>query len=141
MVIEGIAYWASVTSPNTTFEPVYTVNLVVSEEKADELRSQGIKVVDKEEGPTVVIKRKVNGPNGMIRSAPKLLDSQKRPMDCKVGNGSKVKVQYKPWEISRSGTVYRGLDFQAMQVLELVSYSVDGDEFDIEDDEEEISEL
>jgi hypothetical protein len=50
-------------------------------------------------------------------------------------------VQYKPWEISRSGTVYRGLDFQAMQVLELISYSVDGDEFDIEDDEEELSEL
>jgi hypothetical protein len=28
-----------------------------------------------------------------------------------------------------------------MQVLELISYSVDGDEFDIEDDEEELSEL
>jgi hypothetical protein len=120
---------------------VYTVNLVISDDKADELRSQGIKVVDKEEGPTVVIKRKVNGPNGMIRTAPKLLDSQKKPIDCKIGNGSKVKVQYKPWEISRSGTVYRGLDFQAMQVLELISYSVDGDEFDIEDDEEELSEL
>ena len=75
MVLEGIAYWASVTSPNTTFEPVYTVNLVISDDKADELRSQGIKVVDKEEGPTVVIKRKVNGPNGMIRTAPKLLMS------------------------------------------------------------------
>jgi hypothetical protein len=141
MVIEGIAYWASVTSPNTTYEPCYTVNLVVSNEKADEMRAQGIKVVDKEEGPTVVIKRKVNGPNGMVRSAPKLLDRQKNPMDCKVGNGSKVKVQYKPWEVNRSGTVYRGLDFQAMQVIDLVSYSVDGGEFDIEDDEEENLEL
>ena len=77
MVIEGIAYWASITSPNTTFEPTYTINLVIAESKADELRSQGIKVVDKDEGPTVVIKRKVNGPNGMIRSAPKLLDRNK----------------------------------------------------------------
>ena len=26
---EGIAYWASVTTPNTKYEPVYTVDLVV----------------------------------------------------------------------------------------------------------------
>lgn len=140
MVLEGIAYWASVTSPNTTFEPTYTVNLVVSSDDADRLRSEGIKVVDKEEGPTVVIKRKVNGPNGMIRRAPKLIDRQRNPLVCQVGNGSKVKVQYKPWESTRNGTVYRGLDFQAMQVLELVTYSGDGDEFDIED-EEELEEL
>lgn len=140
MVLEGIAYWASVTSPNTTFEPTYTVNLVVSSDDADRLRSEGIKVVDKEEGPTVVIKRKVNGPNGMVRRAPKLIDRQRNPLDCQVGNGSKVKVQYKPWEVNRNGTVYRGLDFQAMQVLELISFSSDGDEFDIED-EEELEEL
>ena len=140
MVLEGIAYWASVKSPNTTFEPTYTVNLVVSSEDADRLRSEGIKVVDKEEGPRVVIKRKVNGPNGMIRRAPKLIDRQREEVDYQVGNGSKVKVQYKPWESTRNGTVYRGLDFQAMQVIELVTYSGDGDEFDIED-EEELEEL
>ena len=140
MVLEGIAYWASVKSHNTSFEPTYTVNLVVSSEDADRLRSEGIKVVDKEEGPTVVIKRKVNGPNGMIRRAPKLIDRQREEVDYQVGNGSKVKVQYKPWESTRNGTVYRGLDFQAMQVIELVTYSGDGDEFDIED-EEELEEL
>jgi len=140
MVLEGIAYWASVKSPNTTFEPTYTVNLVISSEDAERLRSEGIKVVDKEEGPTVVIKRKVNGPNGMIRRAPKLIDRQREEVDYQVGNGSKVKVQYKPWESTRNGTVYRGLDFQAMQVLELVTYSGDEDEFDVED-EEELEEL
>ena len=76
----------------------------------------------------------------MIRSAPILMDSARTAIDTRVGNGSKVKVQYKPWEVSRNGTTYRGLDFQGMQVLNLVSYTVDGDEFDIED-EEEISEL
>lgn len=140
MVIEGIAYWASVTSPNTTYEPCYTVNLVIPEDKAAEFRDQGYKVLDKDEGPTVVMKRKVNGPNGMVRPAPILMDSSRTPIDLRVGNGSKVKVQYKPWEISRNGTTYRGLDFQGMQVLNLKTYTVDGDEFDIED-EEEISEL
>lgn len=138
MVIEGIAYWASVTSPNTTYEPVYTVNLVISDNDADRLRSEGIKVVDKEEGPTVVIKRKVNGPNGMIRKAPKLIDRNREALNCKVGNGSKVKVQYKPWEVERQGTTYKGLDFQGMQVINLVTYNVDGDEFEVEGDDEEM---
>ncbi|OUW99403.1 MAG: hypothetical protein CBD88_00900 [Flavobacteriales bacterium TMED228] len=138
MIIEGIAYWASVTSPNTTYEPVYTVNLVISDNDADRLRSEGIKVVDKEEGPTVVIKRKVNGPNNMIRRAPKLIDRNREPLDCKIGNGSKVKIQYKPWEVERQGTTYKGLDFQGMQVLNLVTYNMDGDEFEDEGDDEEM---
>ena len=138
MGIEGIAYWASVTSPNTTFEPVYTVNLVITEDEADRLRSEGIKVIDKDEGPTVVIKRKVNGPNGMIRKAPKLIDRNRQELNCKIGNGSRVKVQYKPWEVNRSGSTYKGLDFQGMQVLDLITYAVDGDEFEDEGDDEEM---
>ena len=127
MIIEGIAYWASVTSPNTTYEPVFIVNVVIYDNDEDRLRYEGIKVVDKEEGPTVVIKRKVNGPNGMIRKAPKLIDRNRESLNCKIGNGSKVKVQYKPWEVERQGKTYKGLDFQGMQVINLVSYNVDGD--------------
>ncbi len=135
-LVEGVAYWASVTTPNTTFTPVYTVNLVVDEEIASDFRSRGFTVKDMEEGPALLIKRKVNGPNGMIRSAPKLLDKHKQPMNVAVGNGSKVKVQYKEWESTWNGTVYKGLDLQAMQVLDLIEYSSpDGAEFDIEDDD------
>jgi hypothetical protein len=135
-LVEGVAYWASVTTPNTTYTPVYTVNLVVDEEIANDFRSRGFTVKDMEEGSALLIKRKVNGPNGMIRSAPKLLDKHKQPMNVAVGNGSKVKVQYKEWETTWNGTQYKGLDFQAMQVLELVEYaSPDGAEFDVEDDD------
>ena len=35
-IVEGTAYWASVTTPNTTYEPVYTVNLVVDDSIASE---------------------------------------------------------------------------------------------------------
>lgn len=136
-LVEGIAYWASVTTPNTTYTPVYTVNLVVTDEVANDFRSRGFTVKDMEEGPALLIKRKVNGPNGMIRPAPKLLDQNKQPLNTSVGNGSKVKVQYKEWESTWNGTVYKGLDFQAMQVLELVEYaSPDGAEFDIVDGED-----
>ena len=136
-LVEGVAYWASVTTPNTTFQPVYTVNLVVDEEVANDFRSRGFTVKDMEEGPALLIKRKVNGPNGMVRSAPKLLDKNKQPLNVSVGNGSKVRVQYKEWESTWNGTLYKGLDFQAMQVLELVEYaSPDGAEFDIVDGED-----
>ncbi len=139
-IANGVAYWASVTSPNTTYEPVYTINLVVDNEVANDFRSRGFTVKDKEEGPTVVFKRKVHGPNGMIRQAPKLIDRQKNEMDCQIGNGSVVRVQYKEWESTRQGTVYKGLDLQAVQVVDLVSYSSKGlDEFDVI--EEEVDEL
>jgi len=136
-LVEGVAYWASVTTPNTTYTPVYTVNLVVDDEVANDFRSRGFKVKDMEEGPALLIKRKVNGPNGMVRSAPKLLDRNKQPLNVAVGNGSKVRVQYKEWETTWNGTEYKGLDFQAMQVLDLVEYaSPDGAEFDIIDGED-----
>ncbi len=136
-IVTGTAYWASVTTPNTTYEPVYTVNLVVDEETAQTFRSQGHTVKDMDEGPALIIKRKVNGPNGMIRQAPKLVDSTKNPIDERIGNGSAVKIQYKEWESVWKGKTFKGLDFQAMQVLDLVSVgSVDGGEFDIEDEME-----
>ena len=71
-LVEGVAYWASVTTPNTTYQPVYTVNLVVADDVAKDFQSRGFTVKDMEEGPALLIKRKVNGPNGMVRSAPKL---------------------------------------------------------------------
>jgi hypothetical protein len=136
-LVEGVAYWASITTPNTTYTPVYTVNLVVSDEVANDFRSRGFTVKDMEEGPALLIKRKVDGPNGMVRPAPKLLDQNKQPLSVSVGNGSKVKVQYKEWESTWNGTLYKGLDLQAMQVLELVEYaSPDGAEFDIVDGED-----
>lgn len=133
---EGIAYWASVTTPNTKFEPVYTVDLVVSEDVANDFEAKGYKVKEISNGDEVIgkaitFKRKVNGPNGMVRQAPKLLDVNKNPIDELVGNGSKVRVQYSEWETSNKYGNFKGLDFQAMQVIDLVQYkSSDGSEFD-----------
>ena len=133
-VLQGQAYWASVKTPNTKYEPTYSVNLVVDEATAEDFKGRGFTVKPMAEGPSIVIKRKVDGPRGMIREAPKLYDRAKNEMDCQVGNGSTVKVQYKEWETVRQGTTYKGLDFMAMQVIDLVAYSGSaGDEFDVEE--------
>jgi|TARA_R110000744_G_scaffold36484_5_gene84188 hypothetical protein len=133
-ILQGAAYWASVTTPNTTFEPVYSVNLVVDDATAEDFQSRGFTIKQMDEGPAIVIKRKVNGPNGMIRQAPRLVDSQKNQLDARVGNGSNVRVQYKEWSSEWKGTTFKGLDFQAMQVIDLVEVgSPDGSEFDAMD--------
>lgn len=135
-VLEGTAYWASVKTPNTTYEPTYSVNLVVDEATAEDFKTRGFTVKPTEDGPAIIIKRKVNGPRGMIRDAPKLYDRSKNEVDCQVGNGSKVKVQFKEWETERNGQQFKGLDFMAMQIIDLVQYSGQaGDEFDSLEDE------
>ena len=147
-VLEAKAYWASVTTPNTTFEPVYTVDLVVADDVADDFQARGFKIKDlsvKDEsggstsvGRALTIKRKVNVPNGMVRNAPKLFDKSKEPLDTIVGNGSTVKVQYNEWETDNKYGSFKGLDFQAMQVLDLVALkSQDGSELDPYGDGEE----
>ena len=135
-VLEGTAYWASVKTPNTTYEPTYSVNLVVDEATAEDFKTRGFTVKPTEDGPAVIITRKVNGPRGMIREAPKLYDRSKNEVDCQVGNGSRVKVQFKEWTSERNGQTFNGLDFMAMQIIDLVQYSGQaGDEFDSLDDE------
>ena len=147
-VLEGKAYWASVTTPNTTFEPVYTVDLVVNDDVANDFEARGFRVKDlsiKDEsggetsvGRALTIKRKVNGPNGMVRNAPKLFDKNKQPRDDVVGNGSTVKVQYNEWETDNKYGQFKGLDFQAMQVIDLVALKTqDGAELDPFGDGEE----
>ena len=114
MIIDGTAYWASIKTPNTTFEPVFTVNLVVSQDVADDFASKGHTVKQMDEGPALIIKRKVNGPNGMVRNAPRLLDQNKQDVNLAVGNGSKVRVQFNEYSGEGKYGPYQGLDLQAV---------------------------
>ena len=144
---EGRAYWASITSPNTRFEPVYTVDLVLEDSVADDFETRGFKVKnlvinDESVGRAINIKRKVNKANGTGQNkVPMLVDKNKMPMDELIGNGSLVKVQYNEWETENKFGKFKGLDLQAVQVVDLVSYSARGlDEFDVIE-EEEVDEL
>ena len=136
MIVEGTGYWASIKTPNTTFEPVYTINLVVEQSVADDFASRGHTIKQMDEGPALVIKRKVNGPNGMIRNAPRLLDQNKQDINLAVGNGSKDRVQCSEYEWEYAGKSGKSLDLQGVQVIELVEYKAeDGSEF-FDDNEE-----
>ena len=136
MIVNGTAYWASIKTPNTTFEPMYTINLVVDQSTADDFAGRGHTVKQMDEGPALVIKRKVNGPNGMVRNAPRLIDQNKQDINLAVGNGSQVRVQCSEYEWEYAGKSGKSLDLQAVQVIELVEYKAeDGSEF-FDDNEE-----
>lgn len=143
--VSGKAMWASITQPNTTYEPVWSINLVVDEATAKEFTDKGygssvvkqkpVSWGDESEQPTLIIKRKVQGP-GFERTAPELVSDKRDtetgkwvPLNCNVGNGSEVTVKYKEWESTRQGTTYKGLDLVAVQVNDLVEYETDNDEF------------
>ena len=143
-IVTGKSMWASITKPNTTYEPVYSINLVVDDKTAKKFANDGYKVQNKpvswsdEELPTIVIKRKVNGP-GFTREAPELVSTERddngswKAVSYNVGNGSEVNVKYKEWTSERNGETYKGLDLQKVQVISLVAY---GDDEDFEDNED-----
>ena len=127
-IIEGTAYWASLTRPNEKFEPMWRIDLSVDSKSAEDLKSQGIAVaettVDEKVIPNIIkFKRKVKKANGEKNSQPQLVDADKKPFDKIVGNGSKVKVMYKPYEWNFKGKKGVGLDLQAVQVLDLIEYT------------------
>ena len=143
-VINGEAHWANILAPNTKLPDHYWgVELVVDRDVAEDFASRGFKIKELEAGPALTIKRKVNwtDKSGTIhtRNGPSLYDSKKQFIDCQVGNGSKVRVQYKEWHSGQ----WQGLDLIAMQVIDLVEYnnSSAGSEFEVEDSDVEDDEL
>jgi hypothetical protein len=109
---------------------MYTVNLVVDEATANDFASRGHTIKQMDEGSAVVVKRKVNGPNGMVRSAPRLLDQNKQEVNLAVGNGSKVRVQCNEYAWEYAGKAGKSLDLQAVQIVDLIEYKAeDGSEF------------
>ena len=118
---------------NITISKIGTLNVLV---EALNFASRGHTIKQMDEGSAVVIKRKVNGPNGMVRVAPRLLDQNKQEVNLAVGNGSKVRVQYNEYDWEYAGKKGKGLDLQAVQIVDLVEYkSQDGSEFFDEDEE------
>ena len=135
-IIDGTAYWASLTRPNERCDPMWRIVLAVDSQSAEDLKGQGITVaettVDEKTIPNIIrFKRKVSKASGDKNTQPQLVDADKKPLEKIVGNGSKVKVLYKPYEWNFKGKKGIGLDLQAVQVMDLVEYTP-REEFDVE---------
>ena len=137
-VINGKAYWASITSPNTTFDSdgVWTVdvgNLDANNKKIAEKDGLTIKNKGDDREDFVSIKRNVKRKDGAMNSAPLILDAQKRTiMNTLIGNGSTVNVLYTTYEWKFKGRAGVSADLKKVQVVDLVPYQGDADDaFDV----------
>lgn len=144
-IVEGKAYWASITRPNEKFEPMWRVDLAVDDATASEFQKQGFSIgettINDETIKNIIkFKRKVSKANGDRNQQPQLVDAEKKPLDKIVGNGSKVKVMYKSYDWNYKGKTGKGLDLQAVQVLDLVEYTPKED-FEVEGSSSDGSEI
>ena len=136
ILLSGKAYWASVVEPNTTYEPVWQVDVTVDEETKQKLESIGLSVKNKgdDRGDFFSCRRKVVKRDGSKRNAPSVIDAKKMPWDSRlIGNGSTVKVKIQPYEYSYAGKAGVTADFMAMQVIDLVPYGDPSGDFQEED--------
>lgn len=124
-IISGKAYWASILSPNTTYEPVYSVDVCLDDDTKSLVESLGLTVHNKgdDRGDFVKIKRKVYKRDGSERPSPIVKDSQNNNWDGSlIGNGSMVNVKFATyeWEYNKKNGV--ASDLMAIQVVDLVEY-------------------
>lgn len=127
-VINGTAYFASVTDPNTNYEPVWSINVcdLDKESMKTVVEDNLILKPANEKHPTdyVVIKQKVNKLDGSGKfNPPKVIDAAKETWDgSKIGNGSKVTVLYTPRAWKYAGNKGVTADLKTVQVLDLIPY-------------------
>ena len=132
-VIKGSAYWASIVSPNTTFDSdgVWSVDVGNLDKKNLEVaKTDGLEIKNKgdDRGDFVTVKRKVRRKDGGMNKAPEVKDAQKRTMiNTLIGNGSEVNVLYSTYEWEFKGRSGVSADLRAIQVTNLVPYNVDAD--------------
>ena len=135
-IVSGTAYWASIVSPNTTFDDdgVWEINVCnLEESEVSALRENGLPVKNKgdEKGDYVLVKRKVRRKDGSINKPPKIVDSNNTAMrDTLIGNGSLVNVKYRPYDWTFGNKQGVAADLVAIQIIDLVEYASASDEFD-----------
>ena len=132
-VLKGNAYWASIVSPNTTFDSdgVWSIDVANLDEKNINIaKADGLDVKNKgdDRGSFVTVKRKVRRKDGNMNKAPEVVDAQKRNMiGTLIGNGSEVNVLYSTYEWEFKGRSGVSADLRAVQVTNLIPYNVDAD--------------
>ena len=132
--ITGKCHYASITEPNTKFEPVWSIQVEVNEDNRPIIEKAGLSVANKgdDRGDFVTIKRKVLRKDGTQRQGPVVKDSQNNNWDGKlIANGSTVNVKAVPFEWSYAGKSGVSADLAAVQVVDFIEYSSGGDDFEV----------
>jgi len=130
--------WASVTEPNTKFEPCWEVEAILSSEQAAELADKQLTIKKDDEGnPIHRFKRKCQGTKRdggkFDKVAPRVFNAAKGDWDGGlIGNGSVCNIQYDIISPTFMNQTFIKSDLVGIQVLEHVSFGEAVDEFEDE---------
>tara|TARA_R100000030_G_C3200944_1_gene110877 strand:- start:175 stop:636 length:462 start_codon:yes stop_codon:yes gene_type:complete len=131
--ITGKCHYASITEPNTKFDPVWSIQVEINDDNREVVEKSGLKVANKgdERGDFVTIKRKVHRKDGTQRNAPLVMDSQNNRWnnDKKIANGSTVNVKAIPYEWDYAGKSGISADLAAVQIVDFIEYSGNQQDF------------
>ena len=131
--ITGKCHYASITEPNTKFDPVWSIQVEINDDNREVVEKSGLKVANKgdERGDFVTIKRKVHRKDGTQRNAPLVMDSQNNRWnnDKKIANGSTVNVKAIPYEWDYAGKSGISADLAAIQIVDFIEYSGNQQDF------------
>jgi hypothetical protein len=130
--ITGKCHYASITEPNTKFDPVWSIQVEVDDDNRSVIESAGLPIANKgdDRGDFVTIKRKVLRKDGTQRAAPIVKDSQNNLWNGKlVANGSKVNVKAIPYEWNYAGKSGISADLAAVQIVDFIEYSDSREDF------------
>ena len=128
-IISGKAYWAAITSPNTTFEPKWQIDITLDAAAKAKVEADGLTIRNKgdDRGDFVSLKRNVTRASGQENQQPTLKDRSNRTMD---------NVKYRPYDTNWKGKAGKNADLREIQVVNLISYG-DSEDFDVLDEAEE----
>lgn len=136
-VIEGKAYWSFLTSPNTKFEPVWSIDVSLDKANRKKVEADGLSVKNKgdDRGDFITIKRRTTKKDGEARRAPEVIDAHLNAWDGRpIGNGSTVRVKYAAYDYpipGQKGKMGRSADLVKVQVVNLIPYKSDDQDFEV----------
>jgi len=133
MKIQGKAMWASIQAPNTKYDPVYQIDLIIEDKQVAGAKKAGLKIKNTDDGNVVRFRRNQFRASGEENKKPIVVDEANQPLTDLVGNGSLCNVQFSVFDWKNKFGEGTGVDLQGVQVLELVTFGgADGDEFEVE---------
>jgi len=134
MMINGKAFWASLQTPNTTFDPCWQIDIALDKANKKIVEAAGLTIKNKgdDRGDFVSVKRKVARKDGKENQAPVVIDDKLRPFNDLIGNGSVVNVKINTFDWDFKGKTGVGADLVKVQVVEHVSYAGATDDEDFQ---------
>jgi hypothetical protein len=125
--------WAAVQQPNTTFEPVWSIDIVLDGTNLKMVKEAGLKPKVDKDGDTVFkFKRKVFRADGEKNNPPEVVDAKKEPFHDLIGNGSTVNISANVYEWENKFGKGIAANLNGVQVVDLVPYG-NKESFDVID--------